>query len=584
MSLLVRSSEAFSPTLREVPKEAEVASHILMLRAGMLRMVSAGLYIYLPLGLRVIQKVSNIIRDEMNASGAQEILMPTLQPDALWKQSGRWDAMGPELMRLTDRNDREFVRGPTHEEIITDLVASSITSYRELPKNLYQIQTKFRDETRPRFGVMRAREFIMKDAYSFDRNEEDCDRSYWIMYHAYERIFARCGLDTRPVSADTGLIGGKYSHEFMALAEAGEAEIAVCEGTPYAVNLEICATVPPPAVKHQRDIPALETVDTPNSTTIEQVTQLLGKRPEELVKTLLFKSGDRVIAVLVRGDRDANPVKISREFGSPVDMADAATVEKVTGAAVGYAGPVGLDASVEIWADHEIMAMPEMVTGANQSGKHHLHVVAGRDFKPAKVLDLRWAVAGDQCEADPEKTIRIVRGIEVGQVFKLGIKYSTALQANFQDEDGTQKPMIMGCYGIGVTRTVAAIIEQHHDDKGIIWPATVAPYDVHVLSLGAHIEGVVRACDQLAEGLQKAGLDVLYDDRAERPGMKFKDADLIGLPFQVSVGQKSLERGVCELTCRATGEREEIPLEKAVDVVKSHWAEEMDRWSESVMA
>ncbi len=583
MSLLVRSSEAFSPTLREIPKEAEVASHVLMLRAGMMRMVSAGLYIYLPLGLRVIQKVSNIIRYEMNASGAQEILMPTLQPDVLWKQSGRWDAMGPELMRLTDRNDREFVLGPTHEEIITDLVAGSVTSYRELPKNLYQIQTKFRDETRPRFGVMRAREFIMKDAYSFDRNEEDCDRSYWIMYHAYERIFARCGLDTRAVSADTGLIGGKYSHEFMALAEAGEAEIAVCEGTPYAVNLEICATLPPPPMKQMGPAPALKTVDTPNSTTIEQVTQLLGKHPEDLVKTLLFKSGDKVIAVLVRGDRDANPVKVSRELGSLVDLADAATVEQMTGAAVGYAGPVGLDPSVEIWADHEITAMPEMVTGANQSGKHHLHVVMGRDFKPTKVLDLRWAVAGDHCEAAPEKTIQIVRGIEVGQVFKLGIKYSTALQANFQDEDGTQKPMIMGCFGIGVTRTVAAIIEQHHDEKGIIWPATVAPYDVHVLSLGAHIGGVVRACGRLAEELTEAGLDVLYDDRAERPGMKFKDADLIGLPLQVSIGQKSLEKGVCELTFRATGVREEIPLENAVNVVKSYWGKEIKDWANKLV-
>lgn len=578
MSLLVRSSEAFSPTLREVPKEAEIASHILMLRAGMMRMVSAGLYIYLPLGLRVIQKVSGIVRDEMNASGAQEILMPTLQPDTLWKKTGRWDAMGPELMRLTDRNDREFVLGPTHEEIITDLVAGSITSYRELPKNLYQIQTKFRDETRPRFGVMRAREFIMKDAYSFDRNEEDCDCTYWIMYHAYERIFCRCGLDTRAVSADTGLIGGKYSHEFMALADTGEAQIAVCEGTSYAVNLEICATLPPPAVKPTGNIPALEAVDTPNSTTIEQVTQFLGIRSENLVKTLLFKGGDKVIAVLVRGDRDANPVKVSRELGSLVDLADAATVEQVTGAAVGYAGPVGLDPSVEIWADHELLAMPEMVTGANQSGKHNLHVVLGRDFKPAKVLDLRWAVAGDRCEADPEKTIGIVRGIEVGQVFKLGVKYSTALEANFQDEDGSQKPMIMGCYGIGVTRTVAAIIEQHHDDKGIIWPVTVAPYDVHVLSLGAHIEGVVRACDHLAEDLCKSGLDVLYDDRTERPGMKFKDADLIGLPFQVSVGQKSLEKGVCEITDRATGIREEIPLEKAVDVVNSYRSRELKRW------
>jgi len=580
LSLLARSSEAFSPTLKEIPKDAEVASHILMLRAGMMRMLASGLYTYLPLGLRVIQKVADIVRDEMNHSGAQEILMPTLQPDTLWKKTGRWDDMGPELMRLTDRNEREFVLGPTHEEIVTALVADGITSYRELPKNLYQIQTKFRDETRPRFGVMRAREFIMKDAYSFDRNEDECDRNYWVMYHAYDRIFKRCGLETRAVSADTGLIGGKYSHEFMALAEAGEAEIAISPGTSFAVNLEICPTVPPTEGKPDPASPACEPVDTPGKATIDEVTRFLSKKPTELAKTILFQGQDKVVAVLVRGDREANPVKVGREMGCLVDLAPADTVTRLTRAAVGYAGPVGLDPGVEIWADYEVMAMPEMVTGANQTDRHFVHVVAGRDFKPSRVLDLRWAVAGDACEADPARSIEVVRGIEVGQVFKLGTKYSTSLNATFQDEDGGQKPMIMGCYGIGVTRTVAAIIEQHHDDNGICWPATVSPFDVHVLSLGAHLAEVVRACDKLAEQLVQAGLDVLYDDREERPGVKFKDADLIGIPVQVSIGQKSLARGVCELTCRETGNRIEVPLDEAVEKILAARQEELKRWNQ----
>lgn len=579
MSLLVRYSTAFQPTLKEVPKDAEVASHVLMLRAGMMRMLSSGLYTYLPLGLRVIQKVAGIVREEMNAAGAQEVLMPTLQPDTLWKRTGRWDDMGPELMRLVDRNDREFVLGPTHEEIITDLVAGAVSSYRELPKNLYQIQTKFRDETRPRFGVMRAREFIMKDAYSFDRNEEGCDKSYWEMYRAYEQIFRRCGLETRAVAADTGTIGGKYSHEFMALAEAGEAEIAICEGTGFAANLEICPTLPPPPSNGTPRVAPMERVDTPNRATIEQVTEFLKKEPRELVKTLLFSGNKKTVGVLVRGDREANPVKVGREMGCLVEMADAGTVESLTQAQVGYAGPVGLDPSVEIWADPEVMAMPEAVTGANQTGQHLLHVVPGRDFKPSRVLDLRWAVAGDVCAEAPDKNIQVVRGIEVGQVFKLGTKYSAALDATFQDEDGGSKPMVMGCYGIGVTRTVAAIIEQHHDEKGILWPVTVAPYDLHLLSLGAHIAEVREACDRLAGQFVAAGFDVLYDDREERPGVKFKDADLIGLPFQVSIGQKSLAKGVCEVTNRATGTREEVLLEEAVNALTSCRNTEWSRYS-----
>jgi prolyl-tRNA synthetase len=564
-----RQSGAFFPTLKEVPSEAEIASHVLMLRAGMMRMVSAGLYTYLPLGLRVIQKVERIVREEMNAAGAHELLMPSLQPDSLWKQSGRWNDMGPELMRLSDRNDREFVLGPTHEEIITDLVAASLTSYRELPKNLYQIQTKFRDETRPRFGVMRAREFIMKDAYSFDRDAEGCNETYWKMYRAYARIFSRCGIDHRAVDADTGVMGGKESHEFMALAATGEAEIAICEGTDFAVNLEVCATQPVEAAADRAGVPAAVAIDTPDCSTIEQVTGLLKKEPKELAKTLLFRCGDKVVAVLVRGDREANPIKVGRELGGLAELADAATVKDLTRSEVGYAGPVGLDGSVEIWADYEVMAMTEAVTGANQTGKHLAHVAPGRDFQPARVGDFRWAVAGDVCPDHPDKAIEVVRGIEVGQVFKLGTKYSVSLGADFQDEEGTSKPMVMGCYGIGVTRTVAAIIEQHHDESGIRWPFSVSPYDVHLISVGGHVEEVAKAADEMAASLSAHGMDVLYDDREERPGVKFKDADLMGISLQLSIGRKSLEKGVCEVTLRGSGERVEIPLGEAVQYVAS---------------
>ncbi len=554
--------------MREVPKEAEIPSHILMLRAGLIRMLSAGLYSHLPLGLRVIQKVSRIIREEMNGSGACEVLMPTLQPDTLWKQTGRWDDMGPELMRLQDRHERDFVLGPTHEEIITHLVAGALSSYRDLPKNLYQIQTKFRDEVRPRFGVMRSREFIMKDAYSFDKDEAGCGESYQEMYQAYDRIFKRCGLDCYPVAADTGVMGGSHSHEFMALAESGEAEIAVCKEANFAVNLEICAVPPVTAVEPNPESPPTEVVDTPNKTTIEDVTRFLKKKPEELVKTLLFQGGEKVVAVLVRGDRDANPIKVGREMGCLAELAEPGVVKEITGCEVGYAGPSGLKKEIEVWVDPEVMAMTEMTTGANQSGKHLLHVVAGRDFQLERVADLRWAVPGDPCPEDVSKSIEVVRGIEVGQVFQLGTKYSEKMDATFQDEDGSSKPMIMGCYGIGVTRTVAAVIEQHHDDKGIVWPESVAPFQVHLLSLGTHMQEIVEACDQLSEELAGAGLEVLYDDRDERPGGKFKDADLMGVPWQMSIGKKSLEKGVCEATFRLTGEREEIPLEGAVAFLK----------------
>jgi prolyl-tRNA synthetase len=566
---LLRQSVAFSPTLKEVPKEAEIASHVLMLRAGLIRMVSSGLYTYLPLGLRVIHKVENIVREEMNRAGAQEILGPSLHPDELWKRSGRWEIMGPELMRLKDRNDREFVLGPTAEEIFTDLVAGSLSSYRELPKNLYQIQTKFRDETRPRFGIMRAREFIMKDAYSFDRDDEGCEKSYWAMYESYARIFLRCALDFRPVEADTGVMGGKVSHEFMALADTGEAEIAICRGTDFAVNLEVCEVAPEAPPTLRPDVPERELVDTPNRRTIDEVTRMLEKKPEELIKTLLFQSGEKTVAVLVRGDRDANPIKVSRAMGGLAELADNKTVKEVTGCEVGFAGPIGLPKEVEVWADPETMAMTEAVTGANQTGKHYLHVVPGRDFEPTDVLDLRFAVEGDRTPQQPGAPIRIVRGIEVGQVFKLGTKYSESMDATFQDEDGSTRPMVMGCYGIGVTRTVAAIVEQHHDDKGIVWPASVAPFDVHLIAVGGHEAEIGEACDTLAQSLCDRGFDVLYDDREERPGVKFKDADLMGIPWQVSLGKKAFSKGVCEITSRSTGVRVEVSLTEAANHLAS---------------
>ena len=553
----MRTSQLFIPTLRQTPGEAEVVSHRLMLRAGMIRKVAAGIYTYLPLGLRVLKKTESIIRQEMNRAGAQELLMPILSPAELWRETGRWDFYGRELLRCQDRHDRDFCFGPTHEEVITDLFRREIRSYRQLPMNCYQIQTKFRDEIRPRFGLMRGREFIMKDAYSFDADEESARVSYQKMYDAYERIFTRCGLKFRAVEADTGLIGGSMSHEFMVLAETGEETIVYDEGGSYAANVEL-AEAPPPAEEDDAAPRALEAVQTPGTKTVEAVCTFLKVSPDRLVKTLLYQTpaGD-VIAVLIRGDHEANAIKINRFLGTTeITLADAETVSRVSSAPVGFAGPVGLT-GVRIIADHAVKAMRNFIVGGNKTDTHLINANWERDFAVEAFLDLRLARAGDRSPRSDDR-LQEAKGIEVGHVFLLGTKYSQAMNATFLDADGQETPAIMGCYGIGVSRTAAASIEQNHDDKGMIWPVPIAPFHVHLLPVTAS-EQVVQTAGMLYDACLEAGVEVLWDDRDERAGVKFNDADLIGAPFHVTIGDRGLKQGVVELKQRNTGEVRQLP-------------------------
>jgi prolyl-tRNA synthetase len=566
----MRASRAFIPTLREAPREAEIASHILMLRAGLMKQLAAGLYSFLPLGWKAVRKVEQIVREEMDRAGGLEILMPALQPDSIWKQSGRWEVMGPEMMRLKDRNERQFVLGPTHEEIVTDIASKGIASYRDLPKNFYQIQTKFRDEVRPRFGVIRAREFIMKDAYSFDRDEEGLDKSYWEMYEAYDRIFKRCGIRAVPVEADTGVMGGNFSHEFMALVDTGESEIAFCEETGFYANREVCSCLSPEEPKPEIPDPAppCEKVPTPGASTIEEVCRFLKVEPKQLIKTLIYVTDDEPVAVLIRGDREANEIKLANHLGKAVELAPPAVIEQVTGAPVGFAGPVGLE-SIRILADPEVLYVTDGVTGANEADAHFIHVIPGRDFPEPETVDLRMAVEGEPCPSGKPGTLSMCRGTEVGQVFKLGTKYTEALEALYTDEKSQLKPMVMGCYGIGVTRTLAAALDQNHDENGIIWPVSLAPYDVHVLPLVMKNEEIVEAGNKIAEQLQSAGLSVLLDDRGETPGIKFNDADLLGLPVRVIIGKKSLQEGKVELARRdRLEEKIKVDLGKVVEKIQ----------------
>ena len=553
----MRTSQLFIPTLRQTPGEAEVVSHRLMLRAGMIRKVAAGIYTYLPLGLRVLKKIESIIRQEMNRAGAQELLMPILSPAELWRETGRWDFYGKELLRCRDRHDRDFCFGPTHEEVITDLFRREIRSYRQLPMNCYQIQTKFRDEIRPRFGLMRGREFIMKDAYSFDADEESARLSYQKMYDAYERIFTRCGLKFRAVEADTGLIGGSMSHEFMVLADTGEETIVYDERGSYAANVEL-AEAPPPAEEDDAAPLALEAVQTPGTKTVEAVCDFLKVSPDRLVKTLLYRTpaGD-IIAVLIRGDHEANEIKINRFLGTTeITLASAETVSAVSSAPVGFAGPVGLT-GIRIIADHTVKAMRNFVVGGNKNDTHLINANWERDFAVEAFLDLRLARAGDRSPRSDGR-LQEAKGIEVGHVFLLGTKYSQAMNATFLDADGQETPAIMGCYGIGVSRTAAASIEQNHDDKGMIWPVPIAPFHVHLLPVTAS-EQVVQTAGMLYDACLEAGVEVLWDDRDERAGVKFNDADLIGAPFHVTIGDRGLKQGVVELKQRHTGEVRQLP-------------------------
>jgi prolyl-tRNA synthetase len=564
----MRLSKTLVPTLKEAPAEAEVPSHVLMVRGGYLRKVAAGIYSFLPLGWRVVQKVSRIIREEMNRSGSSEVFLPAVIPAELWQESGRWNQYGAQLLRLKDRKGGDFVIGPTHEEVITALVRGDVRSYRQLPLNLYQIQTKFRDELRPRAGLMRGREFIMKDAYSFHVDEADATREYRKMYDTYVRIFQRCGLAFRAVEADTGNIGGSLSHEFQVLTETGEDALVACDRCDYAANVEQAVSrAPAPAATTGAAAPsAMARVATPGKHSIEDVSRFLDLRPTRLAKTLIYLADGRAIAVMVRGDRTVNEIKLKKALGaSELLLATDAGVREVTGAPTGFAGPVGLKAPV--YLDDELGQTIDLVVGGNQADLHLTGVNVDRDFVPAARGDYRQAAPGDRCARCDEGHLQGYRGVEVGQVFFLGQKYSKPMGCNFLDTDGVEKPMQMGCYGIGVTRIVAAAIEQNHDKDGILWPVPLAPYEVALLSLQADDPKLVEACDRIYDQLTAAGIEVLYDDRDERPGVKFKDADLIGIPYRIAVGKKGLLEGVAELKLRRGAEVRKIKLDQIAAIV-----------------
>jgi prolyl-tRNA synthetase len=568
-----RWSQAFIPTLKEVPAEAQVVSHVYMLRAGYMRKVAAGIYSFLPLGWRVLKKVEDIVREEMNRAGAQEILMPVSIPAELWQESGRWQAYGPELLRWKDRKQADFVLGPTHEEVVVDLVRREVKSYRQLPQNLYQVQTKFRDEARPRAGLMRGREFIMKDGYSFDVDDDAAKMSYQAMYDAYTRIFKRCGLEFRPVEADTGNIGGTLSHEFQVLAQSGEDKIVSCTKCDYAANVEqaeVRRGGPAPARVER----ALEKVHTPGKKGIDDVAAFLEIAPARMVKTLVFLADGKPVVALVRGDHDVNEIKVRKRLGAQeVVLASDTAIAEVTGAPVGFAGPRGLQ--VPVLADLEVEGMTDAVTGANEADQHFVGFDMARDAPAVAYADLRVATAGDPCPRCGVGVLERFNGIEVGHVFFLGTKYSTPMGCTFLGDDGALRPMVMGCYGIGITRTAAAAIEQNHDADGIIWPMALAPYQVELLTLQPKDPDVVAAAERLYAGLTAAGVEVLFDDRDERPGAKFKDADLIGVPLRLAVGKKSLAEGKVELKPRRAKAAELIPAGDAVAIVVARVREEL---------
>ena len=551
----MRWTQYFLNTVRETPADADVISQKLMMRSGMIRKVAAGIYTYLPLGLRSIRKMEAIVRAEMNRAGAVELLMPAIQPAELWMESGRWQQYGKELLRIRDRHDRDFVFGPTHEEVITDVVRDSISSYRQLPINLYQIQTKFRDEVRPRFGLMRGREFVMKDAYSFHASKESLDGTYDRMRDAYTAIFRRCALDHVPVEADTGNIGGSASHEFMVLAQSGEDAVVRCNSCGYGANLEkATSSFFDAAPSVEGDPEAVEEIDTPGTETIDDVGRFLGIVTSRLVKTLVFETENGPVMVLMRGDRAANEIKIRNFLGvQQLEMLGDAKFEDVVGGPIGYCGPVRAK-SIRIVADSALQSMKSWIVGANRKGAHLRNASPGRDFQISRFADFTRVNEGDPC-GRCGNPLEISRGIEVGHIFKLGTKYSTAMNCVYLDENGERQPMIMGCYGLGVGRTVAAAVEQSHDDNGIIWPIPIAPFEVVVTSVGKD-EAVLRAAEEIYLKLLAARIDVLFDDRDERPGVKFKDADLIGFPLRVTVGQKSLANGQVEWSTRKEGGRQ----------------------------
>lgn len=567
----MRLSKMYVRTLRELPAEAEIPSHILLLRTGMIRKLASGIYGFMPLGWRSLYKIENIIRDEMDKSGAQEILMSAIQPAELWEESGRWSAYGPELWRIKDRNGRDFCLGPTHEEIFTDIVRDGVSSYRQLPLNLYQIQHKYRDEARPRFGLMRSREFIMKDAYSFDKDQEGLDKSYDDMYDAYTRIFTRCGLTFRPVEADSGAIGGNASHEFTALSEVGESDIAYCENCSMAANVEKAACRDAEPSPESEAMLELQEVHTPGTKTIEEVAGFLNIDKTKTIKALLFEKydedgkADGYVAAFIRGDRDLNMIKLVNALNIPehaIAFADESKLEAAIGAVGGFTGPIGLhDCTVVV--DSELVGLKNLCAGACKTDHHILNVNYGRDYEGDIVTDLKVLKEGDPCPVCGAP-IKHTRGIEVGQVFKLGTKYSEAMNATYKDENQQDHALVMGCYGIGVSRTLAAVIEQHHDEDGIIWPVSVAPYHAIVTLVKPKDEEQAKVAEEIYQSLLAAGVEAVIDDRDERPGVKFKDADLLGFPIRITVGKRAGE-GIVEYKLRRDSEKSELSVAEAIE-------------------
>lgn len=560
----MKQSKMLIPTLREVPADAEIKSHQLLLRAGFMRQNASGIYSYLPLAKRVLQKIEHIVREEMNNTGAVELLMPALQAAELWQESGRWYTYGPELMRLNDRNNREFALGATHEEVITSLVRDEVKSYKRLPLSLYQIQTKFRDEKRPRFGLLRGREFIMKDGYSFHASQESLDETYEDIFQAYSNIFSRCGLNFRAVIADSGAMGGKDTHEFMVLSDVGEDTIAYSDTSSYAANIEMAPVLVQYEKKAEAEKP-MEKVLTENQKTIAEVSAYLNVSAEDCIKSLLFKVDDKYVLVLVRGDHDVNDIKLKNIYhAGVVELAEAGETKEVLGCSVGSLGPVGVS-GIEVIADHAVKAIVNGVCGANEEDYHYINVNPERDFQVSRYEDLRFIQEGDP-SPDGEGKILFAKGIEVGHVFKLGTRYSESMNAVYLDENGKTKPFIMGCYGIGVSRTMAAIAEQFNDDKGLIWPVSVAPFDIHLIAVNMKDETQAALAEKLYAEFKQNKMEVLLDDRQERPGVKFADSDLIGLPVRVTVGKKAGE-GIVEVKVRKTGEMFEVHVHELMDKI-----------------
>lgn len=548
-------SKMFIPTLKESPADAEVVSHKLMVRAGMIRQVASGIYSILPLGLKVLRKVEQIIREEMDRIDGQETFLPSIQPAELWQESGRWDFYGKELLRIKDRHGREFCYGPTHEEIITDIVRKEVNSYKKLPLILYQIQTKFRDEIRPRYGIMRGREFMMKDAYSFHADDASAKDTYQNMASAYANIFKRCGLGFKMVVADSGTIGGNFSHEFAVLAESGEDHIGFCDSCDYASNLELAEAKAPSPVDENQKLDELQEVSTPGKKSVKEVAEFLSVASSQIVKTIVMDTDQGLIAGLVRGDREINPIKLKNLIGAEwIRPASANTITEETGIPLGFVGPVGL--KLKVFADREVESLNNFVTGANKTDTHFTGVQTNRDFKAEKIADIRKVIEGDPCPKCSSGTYLVKRGIEVGHIFILGTKYSTSMKAHFLDFNGKDNPMVMGCYGVGVGRTAAAAIEQNHDEKGIIWPVPIAPFAVHIIPTKYAQEAVKKACDSAYQILQEQNIEVLLDDRPDRLGVKLNDADLLGMPLQIIIGPKNIEAGKVEIKIRKTNTSE----------------------------